>query len=273
VAIAKILTNSSASVAAPATLTVTKPTGGTPGAADRLVLVVTGGNGGGNVGSYTAPAGWTSVGSVLNLAGGAGHTSLQVWHAAGDVASLGFTKSGTVADAGWVMLCFSGCDTTTPVDVAGTANSATGANSLATNALTVVTDQAWHLIGFADWLSGTYSATGFTVAASPTTNEACALLYNTTPKGVGSTGAVTVNDSASATNQNLMAVPFALRPAAAASTPTGFWPPPSEPLARRGGVVAYLLPFAGPSREVRRRRPRSRLEREFHGATLLRHRH
>jgi hypothetical protein len=216
VAIAHIGTDSKGSLASPATLNVTKPTGITPGSTDRLVLV-TGCGDPSAAGSYTAPAGWTSIGSVLNAGTASQHISVQAWHAAGDVANLAFTKSGSATDVGWVMLCFSGVDTTTPIDATGTANSNTGAATLTTNAVTIATDQAWHCIAFADWLSGTFSATGFTNAESPLTNESAALLYNTTPKSTGSTGTVVVTSSAASSGQVLAGVPFALRPVVGAA--------------------------------------------------------
>jgi hypothetical protein len=79
----------------------------------------------------------------------------------------------------------------------------------------VATDQAWHVIGFGSWLGGINSAPGFTVAqnAVPATNEDSTLLYNTTPKSVGSTGTVTVTSSSGSAGQVLVGIPFALRPA------------------------------------------------------------
>lgn len=211
--IAKVFTNSSGDVAsAPATLSVTKPTGGTPGATDLLVLSVGSGRSGTPVGSYTAPSGWNSVGSLLNQGTGTSWVSGQVFWAAGSVSNLDFTKSGTVDTVGWVMVGFTGCDLNVPVDATGTANANTGSNSLTTNAVTVVTDRAWHLIGFFDWLGRTFSASGFTVAANTGTNESAAVLYNTTPKAIASTGTVAVSASGSGSGQVLVGVPFALRP-------------------------------------------------------------
>src|SRR3954470_10084960 len=120
-AIAHIGTDSKVSAASAATLNVTKPTGITPGASDRLILIVQTGNSGGAVGSYTESAGWTLIGQVLNVAGG-GNISLQAWHAAGDVTLAAFNRVGAGTDLAWVMGCFSGVDTTTPIDATGTAN-------------------------------------------------------------------------------------------------------------------------------------------------------
>lgn len=216
--IAKILTNSSGDVASPgATINVTKPTGGTPGASDILVLCV-GSGAGATVGSWTAPAGWTLIGQLLDQVNVADHVSQQVWWAAGNVANLTFTKVGFVASLGWIMVCFSGCNSVTPVDATGTPNSrVTDGSTLVTNAVTIATDQAWHAIGFGSWLGGTNSAPSFTAAQnSPATNEDSTLLYNTTPKSVGSTGTVTVTSSAGTSGQVLVGIPFALRPAARA---------------------------------------------------------
>lgn len=221
-AIAKILTNSSGDVATPpATLNVTKPTGGTPGALDILILCI-GSGFAGTVGSYSAPAGWTLIGQLLNQANGTGHISQQLWWATGNVANLGFTISGAMTSLGWVMACFSGCDSASPIDATGTPNSRiTDGTTLVTNAVTVVTDQAWHAIGFGSWLGGTNSAPGFTVAqnAVPASNEDSTILYNTTPKSVGSTGTVTVTSSAGSAGQVLVGIPFALRPSSSRIVP------------------------------------------------------
>jgi hypothetical protein len=221
-AIAKILSNSAGDIAvAPATLNVTKPTGGTPGASDILVLCVGGGNGSA-AGSYTAPAGWNLIGQLLDQASGVDHVSQQVWWAPGDVANLAFTKVGAIASLGWVMVCFTGCNSASPVDATGTPNSrVTDGTTLVTNAVTVATDQAWHVIGFGSWLGGTNSAPGFTVAqnAVPASNEDSTILYNTTPKSVGSTGTVTVTSSAGSAGQVLVGIPFALRPSSSRIVP------------------------------------------------------
>src|SRR6478609_9748376 len=176
-AISKVGTNSSGNLgSAPATLNVTKPTGVTLDSTHRLILVIGLGNSA-NPGSYTAPSGWTSVGSLLDQSTGSDHISCQVFHAAGDVAALGFTTTFTSDTCGWVMVAFAGCDTSTPIDATGTPNSAVGVATLTTNAVTVATDQSWHCIGFADWLGGTFSATGFTNAENAASSESAALLY------------------------------------------------------------------------------------------------
>jgi hypothetical protein len=196
------------SATGPATLAPAKPTGTV--STDVLILAMCVSNNGSATGSYTAPSGWTSVGNVTSTGN---VIRVDVWWALGSVASTTFTKSGTVNAYGLVMAAFAGVDNTTPIDATGTANSNTGSATLTVNAVTIVTDQAWELIGTSDWNGGTFSATGFTVSASATTGEETALLYNTTPKSTGSTGTVTLNDSASASAQSLCAVPFALRPA------------------------------------------------------------
>lgn len=237
-AISKTLTNSSGSVAAPATLNVTKPSGGTPGATDILILTI-GGGASAIIGSYTAPAGWTSIGTT-NTNNGGNRTYVQTWWALGNVALLGFTKSGTVTDCGWVMVNFAGVDTSTPIDATATPNSSTAATTLVTNAVTIVTSQAWHLIGVSDWLGGAYSASGFTVAASPSTNEQAGTLYNTTPKSVGSTGTVTVTAGAVSTGQSILGVPFALRPASVQDTPELYGRPYGE---RGQSLMQQLLSY------------------------------
>lgn len=208
---------SSADLGSPgATQAVTLPTGTVSG--DIVVAVLGSGRASAACGSWTAPAGWTAVGSLLDQANGASHISLQVWRAAGSIANLTFTKVGTVASLGWLLASFTGVDTTTPIDATGTANSSvTSVATLTTNAVTVATSQAWHCIAFGDWLGGTFSATGFTNQENAAVNESAALLYNTTAKSTGSTGTVVVTSSAATTAQALIGVPFALRPAAGGS--------------------------------------------------------
>jgi hypothetical protein len=189
-------------------VTITKPAGTV--ATDVLVAVFAfrGGD------TITAPTGWTAV------ATGAGNaTFLQsCWWALGSVAALGFTYSKPGADdVGWICSAFSGVDNTTPVDATGTTSTSTAALTVTANAVTVATANAYHLIAFSPWNAGTLSATGFTlVDNSPVTNQQVGLLYKSL-SATGSTGTVTCTVSGSATGQVLIAIPFALRPAAAAA--------------------------------------------------------
>lgn len=216
-AISKVGTNSSGDSASTSNpLTVSKPTGITPDGTHILILVIATGAGGNPDAYSTAPTGWTLVGSLLNQLNSADHISGWVYWSLGSNTNLGFTRTANVGGTvGWEMVAFLGCDTTTPIDATGTANSSTANNAtLTTNLVTIATANAWHCIGFLDWLGGTFSATGFTNAENAAANESAALLYNTTPKSTGSTGTVVVTSSAGTSGQVLIGIPFALRPAA-----------------------------------------------------------
>lgn len=210
-----------------ATMILTKPSGFQ--ATDRLVAAIGSGENSG-AGTFTLPAGWTAVmAHVANT-----KVDLVIAHAPGDVASTTFTKSGTVGDAGWVMLAFTGGDPTTPIDAVGTGSSNTGAASITTGAVTIATDQAWHVIALASWIGGTWSATGFTMRQNAGSNEDGTCGYNTTPKSVGSTGTVSCTTTGGASGQVLCCAPFALRPAAVASVyplaPIAFQPSRTPPV-------------------------------------------
>ena len=223
-AIAHVGTDSGNDGASPSAspLVVSKPTGVSLDATHVLVLVIGTGTGSATPATYsTAPTGWTSIGSLANAANGADHISAWAYWALGNVSSLSFTKAGTAGStAGWRMAAFSGCDTTTPIDATGTANSSTtSVTTLTTNAVTVATDQAWHLIGVTDWTGGGFTATSFTASnnANPATNQYGGILYNTTPKAVGSTGTVVITTGSSGTGEAIIGIPFALRPATTAA--------------------------------------------------------
>jgi hypothetical protein len=187
---------------------VTKPTGFA--STDILIVTLNWANTGSP--TLTVPSGWTAIGTVV-----ATNITVAAYSALGSVASTAFALSVS-RDNGNVCAAYTGVDTTTPVDATGTTSSNSGAASITANAVTIATDQALHLIAAGSWASGVYSATGFTVqnnGAAP--NQAASILYNLTPKSVGSTGTVTVNNTVS-TGQVLVVIPFALRPAAGGST-------------------------------------------------------
>ena len=236
------------------TTTITKPTG----TASTDVLVVTFGNdkgsSGGSVFTTSAPSGWTAIYTSFQVTSSNNTIRLTGFWALGSVSNLGFTNSSTGDQQGWVCVGFTGVDNTTPIDATGTTNSSTGATSLTTNAVTIATDQSWHLIAFASWLGGTNSATGFTARqnATPATNADATLLYNTTPKSVGSTGTVAVSSSSSATGQIILGAPFALRPAAGAAASA----PPGGPGQEALGT---LFEWTGIARTPHMPRPRRRL--------------
>jgi hypothetical protein len=194
-----------------------------------------------------APAGWTAVDTSIRTAVGSKNITLYAFWALGGVANLGFTCTVLTSsiDLGWVCVGFTGVNNTTPIDAVGGTNSSTGATTLTTNAVTVATDQAWHAIAFCDWLGGgtdTFSATGFTAKQNGGAHATAALLYNTTPKSTGSTGTVVVTSSDAAANQIENGMPFALRPAGAATKAPPPYRRPRRWFRTMGGI---LLPVAG----------------------------
>jgi hypothetical protein len=222
VAITPALTDTTGDIGSlTATTVITKPAGAN--SSHRLVLTVSDDTSAATANVVTPPAGWTRIGSSITAGATGSKVTLDVFQAAGDVANLTFTNSqtGTNYQQGWVCSAFTGVDATTPVDVAGTANSNTGAATLATNGFTPASTGAVHLIAFCDWIGGTYSATGYTVSQNGHVNAGAGLLYNLTALtgGVAEPG-VTVGDSQPATGQVLAALPFALRLAGATPVPT-----------------------------------------------------
>jgi hypothetical protein len=206
-----------------ATTTITLPTGTT--ATDIVIAIFATDSGGNNAQRTVAnPAGWTNIFTEF-VAGATNGVSLHGAWALGNVASKTFTNGASGLQQGVIVVGFTGVDNTTPIDATGATNSSTGATTDTANAVTIATDQAWHLIAFASWLGATNSAPSFTaiqnVASPPATNADATLLYNTTPKATGSTGTVVVTSSASATGQILLAAPFALRPAAGGTADAG----------------------------------------------------
>lgn len=204
--------NSGASNVAAATVTATKPTGTT--STDALFLEIFEGRiGNSTLGAYSPPAGWTRVGAQVTATPGAGGDTagVSVFWAAGDVASLAFTRTGTVDFAGWQCVALTGVNLATPVDATATGNSSLASTSLVTNEVTVATAGAWHLIPAVDWNAATLTATGFTTLA----NYVVRFLYNTTAKSIGGTGSVTLNSGGVPSGEILLAQPFAVRPAGA----------------------------------------------------------
>ncbi len=207
-----------ASVAA--TTTITLPSG--TAATDVVVVCFGTDNNAATTTTVTAPAGWTRIDVTVAGSNGTTRVKQDVFWALGNVSNLGFTNSNTGAtfQQGWVCLGWTGVDNTTPIDATGTSNTNASAANITTNAVTVATDQAWHVIAVTDWLGKVaYTATSFTEKNNAAANAAAAILYNTTPKSVGSTGTVVVNNSdGTTTGEILNATPFALRPAADASS-------------------------------------------------------
>lgn len=206
--------SSQADISAPGTtVTISKPSG--TASTDILILIFAcGRTAGGASGTYTSPSGWSAISTHFNQTGGGGTSvDLAGFWSLGSNANLGFTKSGTVDFGGWICLAFTGVDNTTPIDATGTTNNNTGASSLTTNAVTIATSDAWHCIGFTDANDGAFSATNFTNTENNHVNQAAGCLNRRTGLSIGTTGTVSVTSSASSTNQILLAMPFALRPA------------------------------------------------------------
>lgn len=215
-AIAHARTDTTQDIAsATATLTVVKPTG--VAATEVMIIVIVTEGGTNTLDTITPPVGHTRIGArVSQTNGGAEIVQVDVFWALGNVALMGYLNSitGSNVQQGVVCAAFSGVDNTNPIDVAGTGNSSTGVSTLVTNAITIVTNQSWHMIGSGDWTGGSaQTATGFTVSENAHANAATCLLYNTTPKSTGSTGTVTVN-AGSGSTQIIVGQPFALAPAA-----------------------------------------------------------
>lgn len=200
------------------TITISKPAG----TAATDVLAVAFALDDVNSGSPTisAPTGWTAITAGFRQASGVNSLTLYGFWALGNVANLGFTFTrggASNADIGWLCIDYTGVDNTTPIDANdGAANGTAGASSVTSNAVTVVTDQAWHVILSCDFLGKVaFTATGFTEQHNGAVNAAIVQLYNQSPKAIGSTGTVVVNNSdATSSGEVMAAMPFALRPAA-----------------------------------------------------------
>ena len=218
-AIDHVSTDTTADAGAGATIVLTLPTGLT--SSNVCILTLASADPSAGVGDFTAPSGWTSINTQITQFAGGG-VGVHMWWCLGNNANLTFTKSGAVTWYGATIAAFSGVNTTTPIDATGTQNSNTGASSLTVNSVTIATNNAWEIFGCADWLDGTFTATGFTVSQTfGASGACCGLLYNQTPKSTGSTGTVTLNDSAGTSGQLIIASPFALRPTSSgvAATP------------------------------------------------------
>jgi hypothetical protein len=216
VAIAFVNSSSSGTTSVTGVQSMTKPTG-SDGTNIIICMAFAGRAATTALGSWTAGTGWTEIGTQLIQTNATGTSSSgnQMFWALGSVADVSLTPVGNVNFGAWALATFSGVDLTTPVDAQGTANSNTASATLAANAVTVVTDQAWEVIGHSNWnVTTTPTISGFTVLA----NYINRLSYNTTPKSVGSTGTATITESNGAGSQVLTARPIALRPASAGAS-------------------------------------------------------
>ena len=189
------------------------PTGAN-GSSITLVIISSANDVGTAIGSWTLPAGWTQI-AIDTITGTTRPQCLQAAWSLGNNTNLTFTKSGSVKYLGWKVIDFTGVDLTTPIDATGTSNNNTGLGTITANAVTIITDQAWHLIAADDWnvAGGTISAPSFSSLQSVGPDASACLLYNSTPKAPGSTGTVVVTGTGGTDANNAMnAIPFALRP-------------------------------------------------------------
>lgn len=171
--------------------------------------------------TMTPPSGWTAIVGALNGNDGINqYVTINGFWALGNVTNLGFTNSfSSGAKQGWECAAFTGVDNTTPIDATGLTSFNHGSATLTANAVTVATANAWEVIGFGDFFKNRFTATGFTPLenGTPATNQTACILYNSTPLGTGSTGTVSVSSNPfTGSQQILVAMPFALRPASAA---------------------------------------------------------
>ncbi len=114
-----------------------------------------------------------------------------------------------------VLQSFSGINTSSPIDNTGTPSTSIASNTITANSVTVNNSGAWELIGTAG--IGDPTAANFTGLS----NYSCGatLLYDTTPLNPISTGSVTVTGDGPAANNEFVAVPFTIAPAATAVVP------------------------------------------------------
>jgi hypothetical protein len=158
----------------------------------------------------TPPAGWTIIAATISANDGSSEVSLHAFWALGSVAALGFTNTQTTGlSQDWVCAAFTGVDTTTPIDVAGTAVS--GGASVTCGSITIATANAWELIAATDVHKHALTSSGFSSASSAGTNALAALFYNTTPNATGATGTQNVAIGVSDPAEKTLGLPFALR--------------------------------------------------------------
>src|SRR4051812_34753954 len=97
-------------------------------ATDALVLFI-GINNATTAATYAAPAGWTSIQTSVTS------TKIRLYGfvAYGNIANLTFTRTAGVGSEtrGYICQAFTGVDQTTIIDIAGSTNSNTGANTIA----------------------------------------------------------------------------------------------------------------------------------------------
>ncbi len=195
------------------------PTGATTG--DLMIMVVSVGFNG-TIPALTTPTGWTVIATGIGptSSGEKTYAFYRLWLSGDSSWSLALTSYTSSPDLGAVIQTFSGCNATTPIDATGTTSTNTGSLTLSAPAVTVATANAWWLIGCGCYSNGStpvYSASGMTdVDNGSAVNESVGLLYQG-PVGTGSTGAITVTSTGTASGNSMSCIPFAIRPAAGVS--------------------------------------------------------
>lgn len=188
--------------------TITSPAG--TASTDILVASFAWDNTGGLV-SLTPPSGWTAVANPVT----SGLMRAAAFWSLGSNTNLTFSLSVRGTDLGWVCGGFTGVDNTTPVDATGTTSTSTGSTSLTVNAVTTVTANAWEIAAISPYTgSSGMASTGWTIQnnGASTVHQEADLAYRAlTSAGSSGTSSFTVSSSS---GQQLIAIPFALRPVA-----------------------------------------------------------
>ena len=111
-----------------------------------------------------------------------------------------------------VLESFSGINTSSPIDNTGTPSTSSGSDAITANSVTVDNSGAWELVGIAQAQESNATATNFSGLSNH--SYGATLLYDTTALNSGATGAVTVTGGGTAANNDLIAIPFTVAPAA-----------------------------------------------------------
>lgn len=212
-------------------------------ATDVIVCIVAADCNTNNTCTFSTPTGWTQIGSTIGLIrGGVNSVSVAAFWALGNVSNLTFTVTGTHTDTGYITTAFLGVDNGTPIDVTGTGNSNTGANTISVTGYTVADNNSWPIICVGDFNNGSETAAGYSQLLNANVNCNACILYDTSGAAAGPLATLTLTDSASATNQILCYQQFALKPAGGSALPEGWedWDNPS--LMRARNENRFLIP-------------------------------
>jgi hypothetical protein len=211
----------------PTTITVVQPTGTLSTDIVILQILVSSASA---VATWTAPAGWTAMGSSpFAVTATNCNFRLHLWWAPGTVNfSNTFSHTGGSGGqfTGVVCEAYSNVDSTTPIDVIAAAPSTSnGSATLSVASVTTVTDGALPVIAIADNNDGAFTLTNYTVDENAHANEAAAFIRaNAVKTPAGAVGAQSVSDSGGTSGQSISGIMFALRPASTAVEiyPAGF---------------------------------------------------